>query len=51
MSPGERDDRFVAHLEWMQTQLGPGQAAAYLAELPFSHRIEPTPISAARRPC
>jgi predicted phosphodiesterase len=40
--PGKREDRFVAHLEWMQTKLGP-ERAAYLAGLPFSHRIEPAP--------
>jgi predicted phosphodiesterase len=43
--PGKREDRFVPHLEWMQTKLGP-ERAAYLAELPFSHRIEPMPDQA-----
>ncbi len=38
--PGKREDRFVAHLEWMQAKLGP-ERAAYLAGLPFSYRIEP----------
>ena len=40
--PGKRDDRFATHLEWMQTKLGPARAA-FLAELPFAHRIEPAP--------
>jgi predicted phosphodiesterase len=35
---GKREDRFVAHLEWMQAQLGPARAG-YLAGLPLSHRI------------
>jgi len=43
--PGKREDRFVTHLEWMQTTLGPARAA-YLAELPFSHRIAPVPDQA-----
>ena len=43
--PGKRDDRFGAHLEWMQTQLGPARTA-YLAERPFAHRIEPAPDQA-----
>lgn len=42
---GKREDRFVAHLEWMQQKLGP-ERAAYLAELPFSYRVEPMPDQA-----
>ena len=40
--PGKREDRFVAHLEWMQAKLG-SERAAYLAGLPFSHTIVPAP--------
>jgi len=43
--PGKRDDRFATHLEWMQTKLGPARAA-FLADLPFAHRIEPAPDQA-----
>jgi predicted phosphodiesterase len=43
--PGKREDRFVTHLEWMQTRLGPARAA-FLADLPFSHRIAPVPDQA-----
>ena len=38
--PGKREDRFVAQLEWMLAKLG-AERAAYLAVLPFSHRIDP----------
>jgi putative phosphoesterase len=38
--PGKQEERFLAHLEWMLAKLGPARAA-YLAGLPFSHRIEP----------
>lgn len=37
---GKDGDRFTAHWQWMQTQLGP-ERAAYLAGLPFSCRISP----------
>ena len=40
--PGKREDRFVAHLEWMQAKLGP-ERTGYLAGLPFSHAIVPAP--------
>ncbi len=40
--PGKQDDRFAAQLAWMQAQLGP-ERAAFLAGLPFSHRISPAP--------
>ncbi len=39
---GKNAERFAALLAWMNQQLGP-QRAAYLAELPFSHRITPAP--------
>jgi predicted phosphodiesterase len=39
---GKREDRFVAHLEWMQMKLGPARTE-FLAGLPFSHRIAPAP--------
>jgi predicted phosphodiesterase len=42
---GKREDRFAAHVEWMQLKLGP-ERAAYLAELPFSFCIEPMPNQA-----
>ena len=38
--PGKQDDRFAAQLAWMQAQLGP-ERVAFLAGLPFSHRISP----------
>lgn len=38
--PGKNEERFSAHLTWMYEQLGP-QRAAYLAGLPFAHRISP----------
>jgi predicted phosphodiesterase len=41
----KREDRFLTHLEWMQTKLGPARTA-YLAGLPFSNRIEPAPDQA-----
>lgn len=42
---GKREDRFVAHLEWMQAKLGPARAE-FLADLPFSRRIAPAPEQA-----
>ncbi len=39
---GKNAERFAALLAWMSQQLGP-QRAAYLAGLPFSHRITPAP--------
>jgi predicted phosphodiesterase len=37
---GKEPSRFTAHLVWMHGQLGP-KRVAYLAGLPFSHRISP----------
>ncbi len=42
--PGKDDERFTAHLTWMTERLGP-ERVAYLAGLPFSHRIAPAPGS------
>lgn len=39
---GKKEDRYLSHLAWMKTQLGPARVA-YLATLPFSHRISPAP--------
>jgi predicted phosphodiesterase len=41
----KREDRFVTHLGWMQTKLGSARAA-FLAELPFAHRIATAPDQA-----
>jgi predicted phosphodiesterase len=38
--PGKQGERFAAQLAWMQAQLGP-ERVAFLAGLPFSHRISP----------
>ncbi len=38
--PGKNEERFASHLSWMREQLGP-ERVAYLAHLPFSHRISP----------
>jgi len=40
--PGKHEERFAAQLEWMQARLGP-ERTAYLAGLPFAHRIVPSP--------
>lgn len=37
---GKSEERFAAQLAWMRGQLGPDRVA-YLAQLPFSHRINP----------
>lgn len=37
---GKQEERFAAHLAWMHERLGP-ERIAYLANLPFSHRISP----------
>ncbi len=39
---GKNEDRYVNHMTWMQAQLGAARVA-YLASLPFSHRISPAP--------
>ncbi len=39
---GKREERFATQLQWMREQLG-AERAAYLAGLPFSHRISPAP--------
>jgi predicted phosphodiesterase len=38
--PGKRENRFAEHLEWMLAQLG-HERAAYLANLPAAHSIQP----------
>lgn len=40
--PGKDDERFAAQLGWMTDRLGPDRAA-YLAHLPFAHRVSPAP--------
>lgn len=37
---GKNEDRYINHMGWMQDRLGPARVA-YLAGLPFSHRISP----------
>jgi predicted phosphodiesterase len=39
---GKREGRFAEHLAWMQERLGP-ERVAFLAGLPFSCRVSPTP--------
>lgn len=39
---GKHSERFAAQLGWMRAQLGPARIA-YLANLPFAHRISPAP--------
>ncbi len=39
---GKNDERFATQLAWMTERLGP-ERVAYLADLPFSHRISPAP--------
>lgn len=39
---GKSEERFVAHLTWMRQQLG-AERVAWLAALPFAHRISPAP--------
>lgn len=38
--PGKDDERFAAQLTWMTDRLGP-ERVAYLANLPFAHRVTP----------
>ena len=40
--PGKREDRFVTHLEWMQTNWA-RRVPLIWPSLPFSHRIAPAP--------
>ena len=46
---GKDEDRFATQWRWMQEQLGP-ERIAYLAGLPFSHRISPQPMQTATGP-
>lgn len=39
---GKNEDRYLNHMTWMRMRLGPARCA-YLAGLPFSHRISPAP--------
>lgn len=39
---GKNDERFRAQLTWMMERLGP-ERVAYLAHLPFAHRVSPAP--------